>query len=722
MAIVSPGIKNITESDSAELVDWKNPPSLLDLKQDYSAAKPAHTLHTAAVDRWLDVMEGHQVINAKKGRSKIVPKLVRKQAEWRYSALAEPFLSTDDLFNTAPATFEDKQSAVQNGQVLNYQINCKINKTKFIDEYVRAAVDEGTVIVKVGWEFEETTKDIEVPDFELQPTADAEATHQQLHTMMQESPEQYRAEIPIEVQQAHEVTMQQGTPVLPVQVGSHTEEQTVTTKNQPILEVCNYNNIVIDPTCNGDIQEAKFVVYSFESSLSELKKDGRYKNLDSINFDDNSILSEPDHAITDDSNFVFQDTARKQVVVKEYWGYWDIHDTGEVVPFVASWVGSTIIRLEENPYPDKELPFVLVQYLPKRRSIYGEPDAHLLEDNQRIIGAVTRGIIDVIGRSANGQQGIRKDALDITNSRKFERGEDFKFNANTDPKSAFYMETYPEIPRSALEVLNMQNNEAESLTGIKAFTQGISGQALGSTATGIRSALDATSKRELGILRRLSDGLNQIGRKVISMNAEFLEDEEIIRITNNELVAINRDDLGGKYDIKLNISTAEADNEKAQELAFMLQTMGNSLPLDMSKMVLSDIARLRKMPELAKQIAEYQSQPDPLAQQKAQLELQLLQAQIANETAKGQENAIDVQYKTAKTQTEIAKARGLDSQSDLKDLDFLEQESGVGREHENQIASLKHNQNMESKDHSRLSDLDKLAFQNMAQPINSIPQ
>ena len=172
--------------------------------------------------------------------------------------------------------------------------------------------------------------------------------------------------------------------------------------------------------------------------------------------------------------------------------------------------------------------------------------------------------------------------------------------------------------------------------------------------------------------------------------------------------------------VDIQIATAEADNEKAQELAFMLQTMGNSLPLDMSKMVLSDIARLRKMPELAKQIAEYQTQPDPLAQQKAQLELQLLQAQIANETAKGQENAIDVEYKAAKTRTEIAKARGLDSVSDLKDLDFLEQESGVGREHENQIASLKHNQNMESKDHNRLAELDKLAFQKMAQPTDSI--
>jgi hypothetical protein len=69
------------------------------------------------------------------------------------------------------------------------------------------------------------------------------------------------------------------------------------------------------------------------------------------------------------------------------------------------------------------------------------------------------------------------------------------------------MGVYPEIPRSAIEVLQMQNNDAEALTGVKAFTKGISGQALGVTATGIRSALDATSKRELGILRRFSNGL-----------------------------------------------------------------------------------------------------------------------------------------------------------------------------------------------------------------------
>jgi hypothetical protein len=684
-------------SEPKNLTEWDNPPKLEELKQDYQEAQSAHTDHVLEIDNWLSNLNGDQQIKAKKGRSKIVPKLIRKQAEWRYAALSEPFLSTDDLFNTAPATFEDKEAAIQNGQVLNYQINCKIDKTKFIDEYIRTAVDEGTVVVKVGWEYEEEIEEVEVPDFDFQPTQEANQVHQQLHAMMQEDPERFQQEIPPEMQQAHEMSMQGGTAVMPVQVGSHIEEQVKIIKNQPELEVCDYNNVVIDPTCQGDLNSAEFVIYSFETSMSQLKKDGRYDNLKYVSLDNSSPLNEPDFESGDDSSFKFKDDARKKIVVYEYWGFWDINGTGEVEPFVASWVGNTLIRMDENPFPDKKLPFVAIQYLPRRKSIYGEPDGALLEDNQKIVGAVTRGMIDIIGRSANGQMGIRKDALDVTNARKFEQGADYKFNSNVDPRQAFHMEVYPEIPGSALNMLNLQNNEAESLTGVKAFSQGITGQALGSTATGIRSALDASSKRELGILRRLANGINQIGRKVISMNAEFLSDQEIIRVTNEEFVAINREDLGGMYDIKLNISTAEADNEKAQELSFMLQTMGNNMDPAMSQMILADIARLRKMPDLSKQIKEYQPQPNPMAEQKAQLEMQLLQAQIANEQAKAAENTVDVEYKKAKTATEMAKNRNLNSKSDLEDLNFVEQESGVGRQHEENMKKVDQKHGMDNK-------------------------
>jgi len=675
------------ETDASTLVNWENPPSLADLKADYEAAQVAHDVHVQEVDDWLRVLNGEQTINTKQGRSKLVPKLARKQAEWRYAALSEPFLSTDDLFNTAPQTFEDKESAIQNGMLLNYQLNCRMDKVTFIDEYVRTAVDEGTAIVRVGWEFEEDTRKIWEDVTEPQPIVDPNTGQPAMHP-------------------------QTGQPVMQsVKVGQKQKTKKITIKNQPVLTVCDYNNIVLDPTCEGDIEKANFAVFSFETSLSELKKDGRYTNLDDINFESASVLAEPDHAVnSDDTSFTFKDKARKKVIAREYWGFWDIDDTGEVKPFVATWVGSTFIRMEENPYPDKKLPFVLVQYLPRRKNIYGEPDAALIEDNQKIVGAVTRGMIDIIGRSANGQQGIRKDALDVTNARKFERGDDYKFNANVDPKQAFHMEVYPEIPRSALEILNMQNNDAEALTGVKAFTQGISGQALGVTATGIRSALDATSKRELGILRRLSNGLNQIGRKIISMNAEFLDDEEMIRITNEQFVAINRNDLGGKYDIKLNISTAEADEQKGSELAFMLQTMGNTMPPEMSQMILADIAKLRKMPDLAKRIEEYKPQPNPLAQQKAQLELALLQAQVQNETAKGQENAVDVELKSAKTQTELAKARQMHSGADLSDLDFVEKETGVKEARELDFEDAKHEREMDSKEFDRQANLDNAAL------------
>jgi len=658
-------------SKPKDLTEWDNPPKLEELKQDYQEAQSAHTSHVLEVDGWLSNLNGDQQIKAKKGRSRIVPKLIRKQAEWRYASLSEPFLSTDDLFNTAPATFEDKESAIQNGLVLNYQFNCKFDKTKFIDEYIRTAVDEGTAIVKVGWEFEEEVQEVEVPVMEMMPVQD-----------------------PTQAQQMQE----QGIPPFEeVQVGTRMEEQTVVVKNQPELEVCDYNNIVVDPTCQGNLDNAEFIIYSFETSMTQLKKDGRYSNLEHVSLDNSSPLNEPDFESGDDSSFKFKDEARKKIVVHEYWGFWDINDNGETEPFVATWVGDTLIRMDENPFPDKKLPFISVQYLPRRKSVYGEPDGALLEDNQKIIGAVTRGMIDIIGRSANGQMGIRKDALDVTNARKFEQGADYKFNSNVDPRQAFHMETYPEIPGSALNMLNLQNNEAESLTGVKAFSAGITGQALGATATGIRSALDATSKRELGILRRLANGINQIGRKVISMNAEFLSDQEIIRVTNEEFVAINREDLGGMYDIKLNISTAEADNEKAQELSFMLQTMGNNMDPAMSQMILSDIARLRKMPELSKRIKEYQPQPNPMAEQKAQLEMQLLQAQIANEQAKAAENTIDVEYKKAKTATEMAKNRNLNSKSDLEDLNFVEQESGVNRQHEENMKKVDQDHGMDNR-------------------------
>ena len=673
----------MVDVQSKKLTDWKNEPTVADLKQDFEDSRSHHSAQVSKIEEWLDNLNGtgKARVNTGKNNSSVVPKLIRKQAEWRYPALSEPFLSTSKLFNVKPVTWEDKKAALQNGLVLNSQFNTQIDKVTFIDEFVRTAVDEGTVILRTGWDYQEEEYEVEVPDVEYFFNDDMAPAHQHLAQLKAQDPDAYASSISPEMQQAHEMAVEHGRPVEARIKGVKKEKRVRVLVNKPTVEICDFRNVVIDPTCKGDIDKAGFVIYSFESSLSELKRDGKYRNLENINLETNSILGEPDHSTdTGTKNFNFADKARKKFVVYEYWGFRDIDGSGLVQPIVAAWVGDTLIRMEENPYPDKKLPFIVVPYLPVRKSTHGEPDGALLEDNQKIVGALTRGMIDIMGKSANGQTGMRKDMLDVANKRKFEKGLDYEFNANVDPSMGVYMHKYPEIPQSAQFMLQMQNMEAESLTGVRAFYQGINSGSLGEVAAGIRGALDAASKREMAILRRISNGIIKLGRKIIAMNQAWLSEEEVIRITEEQFVPVRRDDLAGNIDLELSISTAEEDNNKAQELAFMLQTMGNNMAPEMSRLILADIARLRKMPDLAKQIEEYQPQPDPIAQKQAELQVALMEAELA-------EKQSIIALNQAKIETEAAKANHLNSQADLADLDFVEQESGVKQERDLQKQS-----------------------------------
>ena len=648
--------------------DWANPPTVKDLKQDLSEALPSHNLHVAKVNEWITALRGELKIKTAEGRSKVQPKVIRKQAEWRYSSLEEPFLSTEDMFKVNPVTHKDVDAAKQNAMILNKQFRVDIPKVEFINKYIRAAVNTGTVIVKLSWESETDVVLDEVPVY----TSTPEELYQVLQQMVASGQMTEEEAVPI---------MQAGEPI-EIGVESKLVEKEII--NRPVLEVKDSRNVIIDPSCEGDIRKAQFIIDKFLTDLSTLKKDGRYSNLDKIQERD---YDAPDMTYydewKDDPNFRFQDKPRKKLMAYEYWGYWDINNDGIVKPFVATWVGDVMIRLEENPYPDKQLPYVLVQYLPPDgNTLYGDADASLLKDNQDIIGAVSRSMIDLIGRSANAQQGVRKDLLDPINADRFKKGLDFEYNPVSNVGDALYTTKIPEIPRSALEMIQLQNNEAEAITGVKAFSGGITSQALGDSVGGIRSALDATAKRELGILRRLSNGLKKIGMKIISMNQVWLSDEEILRITDEDFIAIKRSDLAGNFDLTLDVSTAEADNQKASELAFMLQTIGQSVPYDITKLILSKIADLRKLPDLAKAISEFVPQPDPMVVQQQQLQMELLKAQIQNEYAKAAENEVDRELKAAKAQSELAKAGKVSSEKDKLDLDFVEQASGLKQERE----------------------------------------
>lgn len=636
---------------------------LTNLKADLKAAEILKKEQDAKIQSWLDQHDGKPYGNEVNGKSKIVSRDIKKQSEWQHPTIVDPFVSTNEIVKCTPVTFEDEKAARQNELLLNTQFCRKFDRYNFISKAVKVLDREGTVVIQTGWDYEgkevETKAEVIVVD---------------------ELGNQY-----IDVE---EVT------------------ETVVVRNQPTAKVCRNEDVYIDPTCQDNMDECQFVIYRYETDMSTLRKDGRYKNLDKVA---RSLSDEDtDYREEDETNFKFKDDPRKKVVVYEYWGNYDVNSDGIAEPIVCSWVNDVIIRLQDNPYPDGRPPFIVVPFNSVPFQMHGESNAELIGDNQKVKTAVVRGIIDNMAQSNNGQVGMRKGALDPINRKRWLEGKNFEFN--TTPND-FWQGSYNAIPGSAFDMLGIMNNEIESITGVKSFSGGINAGSLGATATGARGALDATSTRRMNIVRNVSENLvKPLMRKWMSYNSEFLEDEEVVRITNEEFVPIKRDDLDGRVDIDISISTAEDNAAKSQELSFLLQTLGPNEDPAIRREIMADIMELMRMPDQARRIREFQPEPDPMTEQVKQLELEKLmleneklKADIADKYARAGENEVDRELKMNKAAVEAEKARKLASEADLQDLKFLKEDEGID-----------HQQKLELEDFKRKAQLDTMAFQQLA--------
>ena len=605
-------------------------------KADLKNADQLQKEWLAKRDMWLNESYGNPYGNEVDNKSKIVSKDIKKQIEWLIPSAADPFLSTSDVIKCTPITAEDTLSARQNELLLNTQFCRKFSRFNFINKAIRVLATEGTLVIQTGWDYED--KEVE-------------------------------EEVEIAVVDKYGNTI----------VRKETQKVTKVIKNQPTAIVCRNEDIFIDPTCMDDMDKCQFIIHRYESDLSTLKADGRYKNLDKI--DTNSGGYDPDFDAQDKTEFKFEDKARKKVLVYEYWGNYDVNNDGITEQIVCAWVGDTIIRLEDNPYPDKKPPFIVVPFSSIPFQMYGEALAENIGDNQKVKTAITRGIIDNMAKSNNGQIGIRLGALDLANRKKFLQGKNFEFKGTP---ADFWQGSFNQIPGSVFDMLQLMNNEIESQTGVNAFSKGLTGNSLGSSATAARGMLDATALRRLHLVRNIAENLvKPLMRKWMAYNSEFLEEEEVVRVTNEEYIPVRRDDLEGKVDIDITISTYEEANARSQELGFMLQTLGNSIPFELTQLILSEIVKLGRMPELEKSLREYKPQPDPIQEQIKQLEVQKLQlennklmAEIQDLSARAGENEVDMKLKEYKAQVEAAKARALHSKADLDDLAMLMKDEG----------------------------------------------
>ena len=102
----------VPEPNQKKLTDWEKEPKIEDLKQNLEDSIPDTKLHLSSVDKWLELLRAPSPVpESKKGkpRSRVQPKIVRKNAEWRYGNLSEPFLSTPNVYRIKPVTLMIRQ-------------------------------------------------------------------------------------------------------------------------------------------------------------------------------------------------------------------------------------------------------------------------------------------------------------------------------------------------------------------------------------------------------------------------------------------------------------------------------------------------------------------------------------------------------------------------------------------------------------------------------------
>lgn len=723
--------------------NWKNEPTVDDLLNDFTEATYSHNeFKEKLLIRRLN-FNGGKPIEAPKGRSKHRPKVIRKNAEWKYPSIEDPFLSTTDMYKINPRTWEDEEAAKQNELILNYQWNTKVNKVKLVNDISRSVVNDGTVIVKVGWnaEYGYKTVEKEVEDF-MTP----EESFMKIQELIKSG----------EMTEEDGIAFLQSGKLMSNGMKKVYEEEETLIANHPTYEVCNPANVIIDPTCDGDISKATFLVHEYSTSMAELKKNeyvktieeyeeiledgtttivkvesesGYYKNLNSINVDEVEFVND-EYGSESANTFRHKDKTRRKIRAFEYWGYWDINGDGKLVSIIATWIGKTMVRLQESPFPHKKIPFCIAPYMPVLREIHGESDGDLLIDNQETIGKMTRAALDITSQQAINQEFIDEQLFPSpVQKANYENGKTVYFRHGLDPRTAIHKTTVNSIPQSVFNIIEMQTNDAESLTGTKSFSGGIGSQALGSVAAGIRSAMDATSKRELSILRRLNQLFNDMARLTIANNQAFLNEEEIIRISNG-YTTIRRDDLAGEFDLIVNVSTPEKDNETAEKLFKLMQTNAATMDPKLAGLHYVKLADLWKLPDLARKVEEFintPKTPDPrqeeilnneleasrLKLRMMQKEMEEIDSRIHERISRSLENDVDMRNKNAQALFKEEQARNLRSKTDMIDKEYLDEISGEKQRKILEQEEFKINAKKAEKEHNAMVDVDKKRLENL---------
>jgi len=640
-----------------------------DLYHDFKQAKDAKVEIDEMINEWNDLYYGirrtaeGEVLKKKPNKSSIVMKELAKQIEWQKPNITEPFVSTKNPITISD--MKDSSRALALEKWSNYEFTTEFNRDDFIEETTDVLLREGTVWVQTSWEHKEENERIVISRISME----------EILANQKE---------PTEIRQNEDGTFWV----------EYNEK--ITTRNNPLSEVQRNEHIFPDPGARTE-KDMRFLAKVALLTIPDLRN---IPGLDESKIDllESRISSEDKEDTTlgqtrDENALMYghstsyepNDVTRKHIRIVCYWGYYDLNDDGIPEPIIAYWAEKHQINLgiEENPMPNKAIPFDRVVYSARPFSLWGNALAFFLGDNQKAKTGMVRGIFDNMSLANNGQKFMMKGALDYINFKRMNNGERYIIVNKPD---AIQDGSFNQLPSSIFSTLQMITKESEDLSGVSSGGPALSN---GNVAKdGQQAQLTMSQQRMASIVRGVSNLISKMISKWITMAEVFLSDEQISQLfQKEEEVDMNVFTIARKAKVSVDVVTEVNRNMKLQQYNMLMQqskTLEGELPPGSLTAMVARMYDLFNMHEEATKLRLYV--PEPSEEEKMQVQLQLQNMMLENEKLKAMTETMykDVEarymnaqarmmeananqtYKGAQTQEKLAKAQSHQVDSAMK--------------------------------------------------------
>jgi hypothetical protein len=606
---------------SEEKQQEKQQEILAKLKPDHDDAKKIYSsyLQSKYLERQKIVESRREYYDAQfKSLSKIpmTTSEVQDTVMWIMPALVETFSNSKDVVSIQPEGGEDQERAEKIQELLNFQTE-RLNDG-FMNRYfwMLSCLQMNIGFIKASWDQEKTKTKSEA--------------YMDANGLMQLPPN-----ITVKKQELH----MPGDGVYTQDVFKVSLEEEKTIRNQPRIEVLPVTEVRWNSAAKR-LKDAKYVEHKTKKTLNYLyqkQKAGVYFNVDQVQ----EYVGKPTHDTLEQNQNGYinqvmdygKDDLRRDIDIYECYTEYDLEGKGELKPWIFTVAGEcdVLIGVQENTMGRLHPIFDLVAMPDQFNVVPNIGFVELVGEIQSINTALTRLMIKHLIKSNAGKRFVNKSTVDQDDI----LNEADDIGVEGDPRTAVYPMPPTNLSPMTMPFFQMQQSSLESKVGVTKYNTGTDAANLNPTATGVTALIDQANKKIKLIARVMSEYYREFYRFLISLNQQYIDEPQVIRLTNGT-IEITPDDLEGKFDLIISTglggSNKQAEIQSTQLLMGVLEKVGMQFPgmvtpdkaFNLVKMLLEQLDKKNvedfiNDPQFAQQIQQIQAENQMLKARLMQL-------------------------------------------------------------------------------------------------------